>query len=64
MAKPTGSDAFLPITFTKSDDRGDHELVANSPSDAVRLRFDGWREKGSPAPKTAPKPSAGATPVS
>lgn len=57
MAKDNGG-GFTPITFTKTDERGDHELVATSPADAVRLRFDGWREKKTGGP-AKPKPAAG-----
>lgn len=54
------AEKFTPITFTKTDGRGDHTLVAYSPSDAVRLRFDGWTEKTTKtAPKPGPKPAVG-----
>lgn len=56
MAKEDG-DTFTPITFTKTDERGAHELTAHSPSDAVRLRFDGWSEKKTGGRQAAaPKP--------
>lgn len=46
---------FKEITFTKTDERGDHELTATTPAEAVRLRFDGWREKGKAKPANAAK---------
>lgn len=55
MAK-ADDDTFVPITFTKTDDRGAHELTAHSASDAVRLRFDGWREKKTGSRQSAPAP--------
>lgn len=47
MANTDGG--FEPVTFVKTDDRGDHELLASSPSDVVRLTYDGWREKDAKA---------------
>lgn len=55
------AEEFEPITFTKTDDRGDHELVASSPADAVRLRFDGWRVKGAKPRKAAGKSTGNQT---
>jgi hypothetical protein len=58
MAKDNDDD-FKPVTFTKVDDRGEHELTATSPADVVRLRFDGWREKrASNAGRPGNKPAA------
>jgi hypothetical protein len=56
MAK-SDDGGFTPTTFTKTDERGEHELVANSPADAVRLRFDGWREKKTNAGRPGNKPA-------
>ncbi len=57
MAQETESD-FKPVTFSKKGSDGqDHEVVANSPADVVRLRFDGWREKRA-ATRPGSKPAA------
>ncbi len=44
------------VTFTSPD--GNHERVANTPGDIVKMRFNGWREK--PAAETEPLPSPSA----
>lgn len=64
MAKDDNSD-FTPVTFTRTGEDGkDRELIANSPADAVRLKFDGWTEK--PAnirAKPAGRPGSTSTPA-
>lgn len=61
MAKNTTKDTgggFQPTTFTRTDDDGtEHELTATSAADAVRLRFDGWREQKSASAKSGSKPA-------
>lgn len=53
---------FKPTTFTRTDGDGVKKtLTANSPADAVRLRFEGWTEAGS-APRPAP-PRSTTTPT-
>lgn len=59
MAKAE-KDEFTPVTFTKEVDGQTKELTAGSPADAVRLRFDGWRETGRVS-KTAPVRSTPST---
>lgn len=47
MAKQTraAENDFEPVTFTKSDERGEHTLTAHTPAEVVKLRFDGWKEQ-------------------
>lgn len=45
---------FEPKTFTRQVDGVTKELTANSAADAVRLIFDGWREKSGAASANAP----------
>lgn len=40
------ADEFTPTVFERTGEDGTkHELLATTPSDAIRLRFDGWTEK-------------------
>jgi hypothetical protein len=39
------SDTYTPKTFTREIDGKPVEKIAATPADAVRLEFDGWREK-------------------
>jgi hypothetical protein len=55
-AKPD-TDAFKPTTFSREVDGKTQELTAHSPADAVRLKFDGWRDTGAVS-KTAPARSS------
>lgn len=48
-----GDTEFQPVTFTKTDDRGDHTLTAHTPAEAVKLRFDGWKEQKATSTKAA-----------
>lgn len=63
MAKD--DDTFTPVTFTRTGEDGrDRELVANSPADAVRLRFEGWTEKpASSRAKASSRPGSTSTPA-
>jgi hypothetical protein len=48
MAKPKTR------TFTKTIDGREYVQVAHTPSDAVVLTFNGWREQREPAPAAEP----------
>jgi hypothetical protein len=49
------SDEFAPIVFERTAEDGTkQELVATSPADEVRLRFDGWTEKKGASKKNVP----------
>jgi hypothetical protein len=48
------SDAFAPVTFTKKIGDSTATLTAHSPAEAVKLRFDGWVEKGAARTHAAP----------
>lgn len=50
---------FTPIVFERiAEDGTKQELLANNPSDEVRLRFDGWAEKKSTAASRKTTPAA------
>jgi hypothetical protein len=62
--KDAGDGEFKPTTFTREVDGETKELTAHSAADAVRLKFDGWKDTGSvsrsaPARSTTPTTTAG-----
>ncbi len=47
-----------PIAFTRKDENGrEHTRIAYTPAEAVRMRFDGWKQV--PEPVKTLKPPAG-----
>lgn len=62
-AQPADAE-FQPTTFTREVDGVTKSLTVHSPADAVRLRFDGWKDTGkvakdAPARSTTPTTTAG-----
>lgn len=51
-------------TFTKTIDGQQATTIATTPADAVRLRFNGWREqRPQPTPEPTPTPAPAAEPA-
>jgi hypothetical protein len=58
------ADEFQPTTFEREVDGVTKRLTVHSPTDAVRLKYDGWKDTGkvakdAPARSTTPTTTAG-----